>query len=158
MDRRELHRTVVFGMISRRGFGWLCCGLYSMRYASRSMASNSRSIDLITIEHGWAQLGVDGPGTSTVYLTIRNESNNDDYLLAVDSDLATSTMIHDAKKQPIPFGLVIPGYNQVVMEPNGFHALLSGVSKSVASDNLLPVRVVLRDAGSLDFSVPLVSR
>lgn len=145
-------------MISRRGFGWLCCGLYSVAYASQSMARNSRSIDLITVEHGWAQLGIDGPRTSTVYLTIRNESENDDYLLAVDSDLATSTMIHDARKQPIPVGLVIPGYNRVVMEPKGFHVLLSGVSKSVAAAERLPVRVVLRDAGSMDFSVPLVSQ
>lgn len=143
-------------MISRRGFSWLCCGL--MAYAPQSMARNSRSIDLITIEHSWAQLGVDGPGTSTVYLTIRNESDNDDYLLAVDSDLATSTMIHDAKKRPIPLGLAIPGFNRVVMDPKGFHVLLSGVSKSVATSELLPVRVVLRDAGSLDFSVPLVSQ
>jgi len=122
------------------------------------MAGNSQAISQITIEHGWAQLDVDGPGTSTVFLTIRNETDADDYLLAVDSDLATSTMIHDAKKRPIPFGLVIPGYNRVVMEPKGFHVLLSGVSKSVATAELLPVRVVLRDAGSLDFSVPLVSQ
>jgi periplasmic copper chaperone A len=144
-------------MISRRGFGCLCGGLYLVALTSRSMARNSRSIDLITIEHGWAQWGIDGPGTSTVYLTIRNESNDDDYLLAVDSDLATSTMIHDARKQPVPLGLVIPMYNRVAMGPEGFHVLLSGVSKTVAAADLLPIRVVFRDAGLLDVTVPLVS-
>ncbi len=70
MGRHELHRAAGSGMISRRGIGWLCCGLYPMTCATQAMARNSRSIDLVTIEHGWAQLGIDGPGTSTVYLTI----------------------------------------------------------------------------------------
>ncbi|MFZ5673176.1 MAG: copper chaperone PCu(A)C [Pseudomonadota bacterium] len=157
MSWREFHRTMGFEMISRRGFGSLCFGLCTVAYVSRAMARNSRSIDMVTIEHGWAQFGIDGPGTSVVYLTIRNESQDDDYLLAVDSDSATATMIHDAKKQPMPFGLLVPGYNRVVMEPQGSHVLLSGILKSVATAQFLPVRVVLRDAGSLDFSVPLVS-
>lgn len=136
----------------------VCLGLASPAYASATMDIPLKFSN-ITIEQAWARLATtEGENSGKIYLTIHNRSDADDYLLAVDSRNSASSMIHAANQQPVPGGLTMPSHGEVVMRPNGFHIMLTGVSAKVKPGGVLPVRVILRDAGSFDLSVPILEQ
>jgi len=110
----------------------------------------------IIVEQGWARLEPDQSNAAKIYLTIHNKSDNDDYLLAVDTQVAKSAMIHQANQQPVPGGLTMPSHSEVVMRPNNYHIMVNELSQSVWPGSSLPIRIVLRDAGSFDLSVPVL--
>lgn len=117
----------------------------------------------IIVEQAWARLAPGGAGTGSVYLTVHNKSGQDDLLLAVDISVAESTAIYSttvkdgvAGMDPMPMGVNLPSHDEVVMRPGGLHIMMTGVSKDSKVGDLLPVKMVFRDAGSLDFEVPVV--
>lgn len=117
----------------------------------------------IVVEQAWARLAPGGAGTGSVYLTVHNKSGQDDLLLAVDSNDAESTAVYSTEVKdgvvsmnPMPLGVNLPSHGEVVMRPGGIHIMMMGVSKDAKVGDLLPVKMVFRDAGSLDFEVPVV--
>lgn len=117
----------------------------------------------IVVEQAWARLAPGGARTGAVYLTVHNKSGQDDLLLAVDSPVAESTAVHEtivendvARMEPLPAGVSLPSHGEVVMRPGGMHIMMTGVSADIKVGGLLPVKMVFRDAGSLDFEVPVV--
>ncbi|MFZ5674378.1 MAG: copper chaperone PCu(A)C [Pseudomonadota bacterium] len=110
----------------------------------------------IVVEQGWARLEPDQSNAAKIYLTIHNKSNNDDYLLAVESQAAKLAMIHQANQQPVPGGLTMPSHSEVVMRPDNYHIMVNELSQSIRPGSNLPIRIVLRDAGSFDLSVPVL--
>lgn len=110
----------------------------------------------ITVEQGWARLEPDRSSAAKIYLTIHNKSDNDDYLLAVDTQVAKAAMIHEANQQPVPGGLTMPSHSEVVMRPSGYHIMVNELSETVRPGVNLPIRIILRDAGSFDLSVPVL--
>lgn len=116
----------------------------------------------ITVEKAWARIVPGAGGTGAIYLTIFNKSGNDDLLLAVDSDVVRSSSVHKsvtkggiARMEPMPFGLPMPNNSEVVMAPGGTHIMLTGLTGVVQPGDLLPVTMVFRDAGNLNFEVPV---
>jgi len=117
----------------------------------------------IVVEQAWARLAPGAAKTGAVYLTVHNKSDQDDLLLAVDSPVAKSTAVYSttvkdgvASMDPMPMGVNLPSHDEVVMRPGGLHIMMTGVSKDSKVGDLLPVKMVFRDAGSLDFEVPVV--
>lgn len=117
----------------------------------------------IVVEQAWARLAPGGSGMGSVYLTVHNKSGQDDLLLAVDSSAARSTAVYAtnvkdgvASMDPLPLGVNLPSHGEVVMRPGGMHIMMTGVAKDTKVGSLLPVTMVFRDAGSLDFEVPVV--
>ena len=58
--------------------------------------------------------------------------------------------------EPLPAGVNLPSHGELVMRPGGMHIMMTGVSADMKVGSLLPVTMVFRDAGSLDFEVPVV--
>lgn len=117
----------------------------------------------IAVEQAWARLGSDASKTCAVYLTVHNMSANDDYLFAVFSSASQTTAIHEtqildgvARMEPIPGGLDMRSHSEVIMRPGGFHIMLSGLSGAVTPRSMLPVSMVFREAGTLEFEVPVL--
>jgi copper(I)-binding protein len=117
----------------------------------------------IVVEQAWARLVPGSARTGAVYLTVHNKSGQDDLLLAVDSPVAESTAVHEtivendvARMEPLPAGVNLPSHGEVVMRPGGMHIMMTGVSSDIRVGSLMPVKMVFRDAGSLDFDVPVV--
>lgn len=117
----------------------------------------------ITVEQAWARLTPGGAKTGAIYLTLHNKSANDDLLLAVDSAAAQTTALHEskiegdiAKMVPVPGGLNLPSHGEIVMQPGGIHIMITGFSGVLSPGNLLPVEMIFRDAGVLEFEVPVL--
>ena len=117
----------------------------------------------IVVEQAWARLVPGAAGTGAVYLTIHNKSGQDDLLLAVDSPAARTTAVHKtevkdgvARMEPLPIGVPIPTHGEVVMRPGAMHIMLTKVSAERTAEGNLPVTMVFRDAGTMEFEVPVV--
>jgi copper(I)-binding protein len=117
----------------------------------------------VVVEQAWARVVPGGAKTGAVYLTIHNKSANDDLLLAVDSSAAASTAVHESKvvegvatMEALPFGVVMPSHDEVVMRPGGIHIMMTGITSALKPGDMLPVRMVFREAGTLDFDVPVL--
>jgi copper(I)-binding protein len=117
----------------------------------------------IVVEQAWARLVPGGAGPGSVYLTVHNKSGEDDLLLAVDSTVAEATAVYSttvkdgvASMDPMPLGVSLPSHGELVMRPGGIHIMMTGVSRNTKVGDLLPVKMVFRDAGTLDFEVPVV--
>jgi hypothetical protein len=131
---------------------------------TRAGASGPWKLGDIVVEQAWARLGSAASKTCAVYLTIHNKSGADDHLLAVFSSAARTTAVHEtqvvdgiARMEPLPGGLSMESHSEIVMRPGGTHIMLSGLSGAVQPDSTLPVSMVFRDAGTLDFEVPVLA-
>lgn len=116
----------------------------------------------IVVEQAWARI-VPGARSGAVYLTIHNKSGQDDLLLAVDSPAATTTAVHEsvvkdgvATMAPVPGGVSLPNHGELTMRPGSMHIMLTKVAGALEAGDTLPVKMVFRDAGSLEFDVPIV--
>lgn len=113
----------------------------------------------IVVEQAWAQAS---GNAAAAYLVIHNKSSIDDYLLAVDSPVAKSAAIHEtvltdgvAVTEPVPGGLDMPSYAEVIMQPGGLRIVLTGLPGDVKPGDTLPVEMVFRDAGTFQLEVPV---
>ena len=141
------------------------CVLWAMTGSSIAKdpaAGGPWKLGKITVEKAWARIVPGGAGTGAVYMTISNRSGNDDLLLAVESQAARTTSVHKsitkdgvARMEAVPFGLLVPNNSEVVMAPGGTHIMLTGLTGTAQPADFLPVTMVFRDAGKLDFDVPV---
>lgn len=120
-------------------------------------------IEGILIEQAWARVSPGGEKTGAVYRTIHNTSLTDDLLLAVHSSAARSTAVRQsvvedgiAKIKPLPFGVEVKSGREVMLKPGTMHIMLTGLSGALQPGDQLPVTMVFREAGSLDFDVPVL--
>jgi copper(I)-binding protein len=117
----------------------------------------------IVVEQAWARVVPGGARTGAVYLTLHNKSADEDLLLSVDSAAAQTTALHEskiedgvAKMVAVPGGLNLPSHGEVVMQPGGIHIMMTGLSGALESGSMLPVMMIFREAGALDFEVPVL--
>lgn len=117
----------------------------------------------VFVEQAWARVVSGGLQSGAVYLTIHNLSPSPDILLAVDSPASQTMVIHESQRvgdkvsmQPLPDGVALSSRAEVVMRPGKIHVMLVGVSETVKAGRSLPVRVAFRNAGALNFDVPVI--
>lgn len=132
--------------------------------ATAKQVDSSWKVGPITVEQAWVRLAKDKNRSASVYMIIHNRSAVDDHLLAVETDKAVRSEIHEtvfangsSTSQPVPGGLDMPSHGEVVMRPGSLHIMLSGLSKSIMPGDLLPVRMFFREAGMLELSIPILT-
>lgn len=142
--------------------GLITAALLSPAFAGEKTSGPWKLGD-ISVEQAWARVTPGGARTGAVYLTIHNKSAEEDLLLVVDSAAAQTTAVHEskiedgiAKMVPVPGGLNLPSHGEVVMQPGGIHIMMTGLSGALEPGSTLPVRMIFRDAGALDFEVPVL--
>ena len=101
--------------------------------SAESMTGGPWKLGDVVVEQAWARVTPGGSKTGAIYLTIHNKSANDDLLLAVDSNAAKTTAIHESRivdgiatMEPLPVGLPMPSHGEVVMRPGAIHIMLTG--------------------------------
>ena len=158
MKLRATRRTILF-----MGFSAPIIFDSIQAVATETKASGPWKLGDVIVEQAWARVAPGGSRTGAVYLTIHNKSATDDLLLAVDSNAAKTTAIHESRivdgvatMEPLPMGLPMPSHGEVVMRPGAMHIMLTGLSGALKVGEMLPVRMVFQEAGSLDFEVPIL--
>lgn len=121
----------------------------------------------IAIAEPWARAAPrgspDSPGTSAVYLEIRNTSAADDTLLGASSAAADAVEVHrttldNGVMRMQPAGrVVVPAKGAVKLEPGGLHIMLIGLRQDLTAGGEVVVTLQFERAGEVEVRAPVRS-
>ena len=129
-------------------------------FAQPAHGAESWSIGDIRIEQAWARIASPSANLGSIYLTVHNNSEDLDYLIAATSPAAGSAAIYELKSEkgaaklvPIPGGLNLAGHREIIMRPDGIQLILSQMKTPPAPGDTLPLRLIFLNAGTLNLDV-----
>lgn len=114
----------------------------------------------LAIGSAWARAMLPNQPTGGAYLTIANNGEAADRLVAVTSPRAGRVEIHSMEvvddvmtMRPVEGGLEIPAGETVALEPGGLHLMFMEVAEPFAEGQAIPVTLQFETAGSVDISI-----
>lgn len=131
-------------------------------FADVTHSNESWTIGDIRIEQAWARFGISNVPLGAVYLTVHNNSNEMDYLVAATSPTARSSAIYEVKSVqgnkrlvPIPGGLNLGGHREIIMRPDGIQLILTELRQVPEPGQTVPLQLIFLNAGKLNLEVPV---
>jgi periplasmic copper chaperone A len=104
--------------------------------------------------------GMGDTGTGAAYLTITNNGDTDDRLIAAASDAAQVVEIHDMVVENevmsmihLEEGLPVPAGESVVLEPMSLHIMLISLNESLLPDMTFELTLTFEGAGEVTVPV-----
>jgi copper(I)-binding protein len=104
--------------------------------------------------------GMSDTGTGAAYLTITNNGDTDDQLIAASSAVAQVVEIHDMVVENevmsmvhLEDGLPIPAGETVVLEPMSLHVMLISLNQSLFPDDIFELTLTFEQAGDITVNV-----
>ncbi len=116
----------------------------------------------LTISGAWARPTAANVSSGSVYLTITDLSA-DDRLLAATTPIAAGAGLHRdgaplgiAKRQDVP-GIDVEHGIPLVLAPNGYCIVLTGLTKRLQQGDEFPIMLVFQNAGKIEATVTVHS-
>lgn len=104
------------------------------------------------------------PGTTTgAYMTIQNASETDYQLVAISTDAAEMTHVHettmegDVGRMRMIGAVDIPAGETVMLAPLGFHAMLMNATRDIHPGEAVALTLTFADADGETFDVPVAA-
>ena len=111
----------------------------------------------IIVKDEWARVTPRGSGS--VYMTIENDSDQDDKLTSAISDEAEMTMIHQtvreeniAKMIHVMGGIDLPKGKRIKLEPGGYHLMLMGIEKNLTLNDRIRITLSFKNNENIEIS------
>ena len=111
----------------------------------------------IIVKDEWARVTPSGSGS--VYMTIENDSDQDDNLTSAISDEAEMTMIHQtvreeniAKMIHVMGGIDLPKGKRIKLEPGGYHLMLMGIEKNLTLNDRIRITLSFKNNENIEIS------
>ena len=118
----------------------------------------------ITAKSAWTRATGAGIKNGAAYLTLKNSTNRDDFLIAASSDAARKVEIHESKlndlgvytmnkinRLPIAIG------EEVSFAPGGLHLMLVGLKEPLQVGNEIAVRLEFAESQPINVRVSIES-
>ena len=106
-----------------------------------------------------------GAAVGVIYLHIRNPTEQDDRLVAVETSAAAKAEFHETvvdgdfvRMIPRPEGFEIAKSGELVLESGGKHIMLLGLTEPLVSGGSIELELVFEHAGRLEMRVPIRPR
>lgn len=122
--------------------------------------SQSATIGDLVITQGWARATPPGAATGAGYMTITNNGDMDDRLVAVRSEIALVAEIHEMSMdgdrmvmRPLDDGQIIPAGETIVLRPGGVHVMLINLEAAIEENVPIDVTLVFDIAGEATISL-----
>ncbi|WP_263264974.1 copper chaperone PCu(A)C [Pseudomonas sp. RIT-PI-S] len=141
------------------------CGFALALLAGLAGAQDYRIGDLEVLAP-WSQELPPSAPTAAAYFTVRNTGMADDYLLGVDSPVASEAQLHEhigadgmMKMQQVE-GVIIPAAGQVRFAPMGSHVMLLGLGdrSQLVDGASFPLTLHFQNAGDLQVQVQVFAQ
>ncbi len=111
--------------------------------------------DGVTVLHPWARATPSGAKVGAVFFEVKAAASRGDRLVGGKTKAAQRVEIHGhtmdngvAKMRPVK-GLEIPAGRSVVLQPNGYHLMLMGLSSPLKEGDTLDVTLVFERSGEV---------
>ena len=118
--------------------------------------ADSFAIADIVVDNAVARATPPSPMTGGAYLTITNNGDSSDRLIAVEADfprveIHTTELIDDVARMVRLEGVEIPAGETVVLAPGGLHVMFMGLNgEPLEEGETVPATLVFENAGRLD--------
>jgi copper(I)-binding protein len=115
----------------------------------------------ITVIHPFVRATPPGATTGGGYMTLRNEGDEPDTLLAIEApDIAAHVSIHrtaiaaDGTSQMLPLeGIVIPAHADVTIGAEGTHLMFEGITAPFELGEIMGATLVFEHAGRVEITL-----
>lgn len=108
----------------------------------------------VRIEAAWARATPPGAKTGAAYLTLVNEGDAPDRLVAAAAPVAARVELHAMemtggvmRMRPLPDGIALPPGETVTLGPGGTHLMLMGLESPLAEGGRFPLELTFERAG-----------
>jgi periplasmic copper chaperone A len=135
------------------------CG--APQQAAEEPATERISTMRLQVLDTWASPTPGGVDVSAGYLTIANEGDSADRLIAVSSPRAARVEIHEMimdgavmQMRPVTALAIGPG-ERIALAPGGRHLMFFGVTHPFAVGEEIPVQLTFEQAGVMDIALPV---
>jgi len=114
-----------------------------------------------SVVDGWAAPSPAGVDVAAGYVTIRNDSDAEDQLIAASSPRAGSVEVHEmamdgaVMRMRAMAALPVPAHSEVVLAPGGMHLMFMGVTQPFAVGDDVPVTLTFANAGQVEVTLPV---
>ena len=133
----------------------------ALAFAAPAPAQEVKAGDL-TISAPWSRATPKGAEVASGYLVIRNDGAAPDTLTGGGADFAGAVEVHEMavdkgvmKMRQLTDGLAIPAHGQVVLKPNGFHLMFTGLKRALAKGETVKVELAFAHAGKVAVDFPV---
>ena len=110
----------------------------------------------ISIKDAWSRATPQGAEIGVGYLTIVNDGDTPDRLVAVDAGFAGQVEIHQMKMadgvrlmRPVPEGVIIPAKGSVAFSPESYHLMFTGLKSPLKEDETVAGTLTFEHAGKV---------
>lgn len=153
--------------MNRRGFLAMAVGSVALISGARTISAHGGDgTPMAGGMHGAMPGGTPGAmpmgGAAGAFMTITNGGSVDDRLIAVSTDVAQVSEIHEMKNvngvmmmSPLPDGLAIPAGQSVELKPGGYHVMLIGLKHDLNPGEHYELKVTFEHAGEITLDVPI---
>ncbi|MCZ6587316.1 MAG: copper chaperone PCu(A)C [Alphaproteobacteria bacterium] len=111
----------------------------------------------LTVVHPWSRATAPSQKAGGVFLRIRNDSNQPDRLIGVESDRADVASLHALirdgdvmRMRPVQGGIEVPANGEVVLAPGGKHVMLIGLRAQLIKESNIPLTLIFERAGRVE--------
>ena len=119
--------------------------------------------DNVRVDESWARssIGIERPGVA--YMTIHNDGNESDWLLAVTTPLAKRAELHETAREGEVMimraveSVEIPPNSTVKLEPGGLHVMLMSLQKMLVEGEFFALNLHFAQAGDLTVNVTIAA-
>lgn len=129
--------------------------------AGEVRTGESRAGD-VRVEDPWARASIGPAGNGAAYMTLVNEGDAPDTLVAVRSDLADAVELHThsmddgvMRMRPVD-AIEIAADAPTVLEPGGLHVMLIGLRQPLQEGETFPLTLVFEAGGEVTVDVDVV--
>ena len=107
----------------------------------------------IRVDQVWARATPSGAKTGVMYLSATNTGTTPDTLVSASTPVAAKAELHETKSangvmqmRPVSALTIAPG-KTVVLQPDGYHLMLTGLKQPLKEGERVPLTLVFEHAG-----------
>lgn len=115
----------------------------------------------LRIEGAWIRQMPAVAPASAGFMTIHNQGNKDDRLIAVNADISQKIEIHNMimedgvmKMRPLADGIPIPAKGSITLAPGGKHIMFMGLKGAIAANSIIEIEMIFEQAGAITLTLP----
>jgi len=112
------------------------------------------------IDHPWARPTIGSSKNAAAYMTLSNNGDSADKLLAVKSDAAEHVALHESRMDgeimrmvAVKEGIEVPPHGTVELKPLGLHVMLIGLRNPLKEGERFPMTLVFAKHGEVEVEV-----
>jgi hypothetical protein len=137
----------------------LLAALAAVLLAAPALAHETR-IGKLVIEHPYARASAGPAKTGAAYLTVRNEGEADDRLVAVSCGAAMHAQLHGhvndggvMRMRHLADGIAVPAGGEARLAPGGHHIMLMGLNGPLFEGETIQIELTFKKAGAVTVEV-----